>query len=120
MQACLKMVKGRGAGTSYPLPNGRRLTFGNGEGCDILVGEVGVSRRHFALEWDGKNAIITDLGSTNGTYVNGQKITSSALLQDDMVVAGQMVMQLAFQRDDQSRPPQDSVRFIDEPFLEGR
>ncbi len=98
MNAVLKVVKGKNVGKSFYLVKGRRLVVGNDAGCDIQLGEVGVSRRHFAVEWDGRSATVTDLGSSNGTYVNGERILSAGLLEDDMLVAGQAVLQFGFQK----------------------
>ncbi|MBI5365474.1 MAG: HD domain-containing protein [Planctomycetes bacterium] len=116
MKAALKVIKGKGAGVTYPLVQGRRLTCGNGEGCDLLLGEVGVSRKHFAVEFDGRTATLIDLGSTNGTYVNGQKVSTTPLLQDDMVVVGQLVMQFGFTREEPTAVSHESIRFVDDPW----
>lgn len=98
MNAVLKVVKGKSVGKAFFLVKGRKLIVGNDTACDIQLAEVGVSRRHFAVEWDGKSATITDLGSSNGTYVNGERVLSAGLLEDDMLVAGQAVLQFGFQK----------------------
>ncbi len=103
MTAVLKVVKGKSVGKSFYLVKGRRLILGNDPSCDIQLGEVGVSRRHFAVEWDGKSATVTDLGSSNGTYVNGERVLSTGLLEDDMLVAGQVVLQFGFQKGTQEQ-----------------
>lgn len=65
----------------------RRLVVGRGSGCDIVVKDVGVSRRHLVLEpHAGKRLLVRDLGSVNGTAVNGQPITGPTLVDPDDVV----------------------------------
>ncbi len=63
MNAVIKIVKGKHVGKSFYLVKNRRLIVGNDVACDIQLAEVGVSRRHFTVEWDGEKASITDLGS---------------------------------------------------------
>jgi|GEM_PF-2550394 peroxiredoxin len=60
-----------------------RLVIGSEEGSDILVRDISVSRRHAQLSYRLGRHTITDLGSTNGTFVNNQRVTRPTL-----VVAG--------------------------------
>jgi predicted Zn finger-like uncharacterized protein len=48
-------------------------------GADIVVADPEVSRRHCAIEVSGPRALLVDLGTTNGTFVDGQKIKSHEL-----------------------------------------
>jgi hypothetical protein len=50
------------------------LTVGRSSKCDIVVPFIGISRRHFQLEVENGEIFITDLGSTNGVYIDGEKI----------------------------------------------
>lgn len=62
------------------------LTIGRNPGNDILIENVGVSRRHAVIKWTGDHAVVEDLGSANGTFVNGQKITSRPLQDGDEIL----------------------------------
>jgi len=64
----------------------KRWIIGAAETCDLRPSSQFVSARHCRLEFDGTHWTITDLGSTNGTYVNGVKIKSPTLISDDDVV----------------------------------
>lgn len=70
---------------SIVLAPGRTYTFGRSPGCDFVVVSDRVSRRQLEIQHDGSNWVITDPGSTNGTYVDGVAIKS-------YVVSGALVM----------------------------
>ncbi len=70
---------------------GSSLIVGRASICDIVVDDLELSRQHFCLESDNGNVFITDLGSTNGTSVNGIGIAGKRRLNPgDMVEAGSM------------------------------
>ncbi len=62
------------------------LTIGRNPGNHILIDNVGVSRRHAVIKMSGEHATVEDLGSANGTFVNGQKITSHDLKDGDEIL----------------------------------
>jgi len=57
-----------------------RVTIGTGAGNDLFLDEPTASRRHAALERRAGRWYVVDLGSTNGTYVNGRRVTAPAPL----------------------------------------
>ena len=66
-----------------------RTSVGRDTAADIQVNDASLSRLHFELVWDGKRAGIRDLGSTNGTFVSGVRISQQALSSDSIIKAGQ-------------------------------
>ncbi len=72
------------AGRRYTLTKGRTI-IGRGSDADITLDDAGTSRQHIEILWDGTRAQVTDLGSTNGSKLNGQKVTK-ALLEPDSVI----------------------------------
>ncbi len=65
-------------GQSQQLPlQGSRLTIGRGEQADLRLGDSGLSRIHASLNRDSQRVWVLDEGSTNGTFVNGQRVTAS-------------------------------------------
>ncbi|MBO7207397.1 MAG: Flp pilus assembly complex ATPase component TadA [Kiritimatiellae bacterium] len=60
--------------------------IGRGEGCRIRFASIAVSERHAILTVRGSQAVIEDLHSANGTYVNGELIDAAVELNGDMVV----------------------------------
>lgn len=76
-----------------------------------------MSTRHFRIEGRLDCALLTDLGSSNGTYVNGQPITESLVGQGDQILAGETLFSVAIGRQaaEQPRPspPVDAVLAAD-------
>jgi hypothetical protein len=72
------------------------LTVGRGRDCDITIDDPSVSRRHAELRREAAGYTIVDLGSTNGTQLNGAKIDQAALADGDRITVGQT--ELRFER----------------------
>lgn len=67
---------------------GERMTVGRLASCGIKLDDANVSREHAAFVREGAGWAIEDLGSTNGTYLNGERITFQRLRDGDMVSVG--------------------------------
>jgi hypothetical protein len=74
-------------GRTYPLSIGSTV-IGRGDQANLRLPDVGISRRHARIDFDGGQVVLTDLGSTNGTSVNGQRVSAVALNPGDMVQLG--------------------------------
>jgi hypothetical protein len=74
-------------GRTYPLSIGSTV-IGRGDQANLRLPDVGISRRHARLDYDGAQVVLTDLGSTNGTMVNGQRVSAVALNPGDMIQLG--------------------------------
>jgi diguanylate cyclase (GGDEF)-like protein len=72
--AYLLVLAGPQFGQVFALPAGRELLVGRRDDADVQIQDDGVSRRHATLLVDGEGAIVTDLGSANGTYVDGHRV----------------------------------------------
>ncbi len=71
-------------GTRHPLTKARTV-IGRGSDADITIGDAGSSRKHAEILWDGDHAMLRDLGSTNGTKLNGTRVRE-AQLDSGMVI----------------------------------
>jgi hypothetical protein len=58
------------------------MILGRAVECDIVIANKSVSREHTRLRKDGRRWYVDDLGSTNGTYLNGERIISSLVMMD--------------------------------------
>lgn len=85
-----------GPGTRHELSHGRNV-IGRGTEADIRLPDTGVSRKHVDVVLEGGVATAEDLGSTNGTLVNGRRITRQPLSDGDVIRIGHSV--LVYRRD---------------------
>ena len=79
------------------LPPGPGIfTIGRDAGCDLVLADMTVSRTHAGLRREGGGWLLSDAGSTNGTRVNGWRVTGPVPLQPgDRVTFGAMTMVVA-------------------------
>jgi hypothetical protein len=70
------------------LLNKSHTSVGRDASSDIQIDDNGLSRKHFEIIWDGKNAAVRDLRSTNGTMVAGKKIDEVAIADNTLIQAG--------------------------------
>ena len=61
---------------------------------DIVIDHMGVSGRHAQLAVDGQTVVLTDLSSTNGTFVNGNRIQRVELRANDWISIGKHILTL--------------------------
>lgn len=64
------------------------MVIGREENCDLVLPSPGISNRHASIEKTDEGYLLTDLGSTNGTYVNGKAISNHLLKEGDRVIIG--------------------------------
>ncbi|MGI8461957.1 MAG: FHA domain-containing protein [Solirubrobacterales bacterium] len=89
----LELVEGEGAGQTYDLDND--VTAGRDPAQQIALSDDQVSRRHARFSVSGGAATVEDLGSRNGTYVNGQVLHGSrGIVPGDRVRMGLTVFEL--------------------------
>jgi hypothetical protein len=76
-----------GSNRSFNLHGGTTV-IGRGQESDFRLPDTGVSRRHLEINWDGHTATLSDLGSTNGTTVNGNPVQTWQLSDGDVIRIG--------------------------------
>jgi hypothetical protein len=84
----LRFLSGRFQGGVVPLEPGRALVLGRQPDADVVLAEDLVSRHHARVAFEGDALFIEDLGSTNGTYVNGARVKRARLAEGDRVIVG--------------------------------
>lgn len=85
-RAQLVVLSGSNVGEMYNLQG--VLTLGRGRDVDIRIQGDGISRAHARFRVTSDGVFLEDLGSTNGSFVNGERITSSALADGDKIQLG--------------------------------
>ncbi|MGA9351785.1 MAG: FHA domain-containing protein [Anaerolineae bacterium] len=91
----LIMQEGQGAGRSWPVEK-ERVIIGRGEDCDVVLTERQVSRHHAQIRRLDSQYVLEDLGSRNGTYVNGREVTEPHILQDGDEIQIALCVRLSF------------------------
>ena len=71
-----------------------RLTIGRSSSCQLVLGDDTVSRRHAELFLEGSRWILRDLGSSNGTWVNGRRVVEAEVRPGDLVHLGGCALRL--------------------------
>ncbi|HEX2282756.1 MAG TPA: FHA domain-containing protein, partial [Thermomicrobiales bacterium] len=93
-------------GRRFPLPDGISRIGRDPATNEIVLTDPSVSSRHAAIEVSPRAIVLRDLGSANGTGINGQRLTQASLLQEgDRVSFGRRELRLARDSDDQPRIP---------------
>ncbi|HEX6832921.1 MAG TPA: FHA domain-containing protein [Rudaea sp.] len=82
-KAVLRGVSGTYFGKIVPVRS--RLVIGRGSDCDLVLDEPEMSRRHAMIENTGDCIYLRDLGSSNGTFVNGVQVRDAILYPDDQI-----------------------------------
>ena len=89
--ATLVVIRGPGVGTQIPLRDGIQKV-GRDSQCDIYFDDTETSRNHAEIQCGSGHAIIKDLGSSNGTFVNGERIRLHQLKAGDFIQVGKRLM----------------------------
>lgn len=76
-----------------------RLNIGRRPGNDLVLDHLAVSGRHAAIDTTSEGTFILDLGSTNGTSVNGQPIKKHLLHHDDVIEMGKYQLKFVVEVD---------------------
>jgi pSer/pThr/pTyr-binding forkhead associated (FHA) protein len=105
----LRFLSGRFQGGVVPIEASRPMLLGRQQGSDLLLPEELVSRRHARLAYEGDELVLEDLGSTNGTYLNGVRVTRARVTEGDRILVGQSILKVV-PRDAAPAPSAEEVR----------
>ncbi len=94
-QYALKFISGKYQGGEFPLKSDKPCVIGRSSELDMVLVEDMVSRKHAKITWGQGKLNIEDLGSTNGTFVNGEKILKpSRIKEGDRILIGTSILKL--------------------------
>jgi len=92
-KAHLVLLTGDRAGTHYLIKDDRMTILGRDTQCQIHIQDKDASRRHAAIQPFGREFYIMDMGSTNGTLINGQQEEKRILRHADRITIGKQEYQ---------------------------
>src|SRR6478609_11217629 len=90
----LRFISGKYQGGEYPLGEGQEIVIGRSSELDMVLVEEMVSRKHARIALTGGTISIEDLGATNGTFVNGEKVQQGTLREGDRVLIGTKILKV--------------------------
>lgn len=90
----LKFISGKYQGGEFPIPWEKEIIVGRSSDLDMVLVEDMVSRKHAKFMTVGGQMTIQDLGSTNGTFVNGEKIKKARIKEGDRILIGTSILKL--------------------------
>ena len=85
----LEVIAGLETGGKLVVREGGTALVGRGKEMDLRIGEAAVSRKHLKISCVQKACTVEDLGSSNGTLLNGEKILKAVLKPGDKLAVGQ-------------------------------
>jgi pSer/pThr/pTyr-binding forkhead associated (FHA) protein len=91
--AAVRVLQGFYEGLEMPVDRDW-VVVGRGRGADIVVAEPTMSRAHAAIGYDGQRFFVQDLGSTNGTKLNGERAERAPLSNGDRVLLGKLLLEV--------------------------
>ena len=90
----LRFISGKYQGGEFPVVPEKQILVGRSSDLDMVLVEDMVSRKHARIAMQADQIWIEDLGSTNGTFVNGEKIKRARLKEGDRVLIGTSILKL--------------------------
>lgn len=106
----LKFISGKYQGGEFPLKQDKQIVIGRSSELDMVLVEDMVSRKHAKIMISAGNITIEDLGSTNGTFVNGEKVKQARLKEGDRILIGTSILKLIQQGADSVNVDENVVK----------
>ncbi|MCA9623761.1 MAG: FHA domain-containing protein [Myxococcales bacterium] len=114
LRPSLRFLSGRHQGSDFVLDDPSEVVVGRSGDADLILVEGMVSRRHARFELSSGTLRIEDLGSTNGTFVNGDKVKHATLREGDRVLIGTTILKVAFSELPLGTRPPPPLGLLDE------
>ncbi len=108
MPARLLVFSGKLKGKNFALPPQGKVVLGRSKDASITIPDINLSRAHCSVSATPQGYMLEDLGSTNGTYLNGKRIRQELLREGDRIVMGEAEIEFrARERFDDSETKMD-------------
>ncbi len=92
--ASVRVLRGFYEGLELPLDR-NWMVIGRGRSADIVIADPTISRAHAVIGCDAEGFFVQDMGSTNGTRVNGARSSQARLADRDEVLLGKLLLQVS-------------------------
>ena len=107
----LKFISGKYQGGEFPLEMNQELLIGRSSDLDMVLVEDMVSRHHATISCFDNEIWVEDVGSTNGTFVNGARIDMVILREGDRAQVGpEATLQFVYKTREALRPKTEDIR----------
>lgn len=101
----LKFISGKYQGGEFPIELNAEIKIGRSSDLEMVLVEDMVSRRHAMISNIGGEIWVEDIGSTNGTFVNGEKVQKQKIKEGDRILVGTSIIKLVYEEE----PDSDAV-----------
>lgn len=118
MSLALRFISGKYQGGEFPLEDEREVIVGRSSDLDMVLVEEMVSRRHARIRLSEGTVNIDDLGSTNGTFVNGERISNAKLNEGDRVLIGSNILKVVSASEPSESSPAQVTLGVEPPPME--
>ena len=108
----LSFQSGHHRGQSFEFTSPRTLVLGRSTQSDVQIYDQRISRRHCAIKLEDGRARIKDLGTANGTLLNGSVIRETQLASGDRLTLGETELEVHLRRDDPPIPPTEPLKAV--------
>lgn len=119
--AILRVISGNDQGKTFELKH-TTTTIGRGADQMIIVADIAVSRKHLQIHMSGNGYRMQDMGSPNGTMVNGKRQPEGQLVDNDQIEIGNTTMRFEHSpsRAQQEAPPQPMMQqpMMQQPMMQ--
>jgi hypothetical protein len=95
----LEFISGKYKGGHFSLPPNSEIIIGRSGNIQLVIDEILVSRRHATISTMNNSLKVRDLGSTNGTFVNGMQVKETDLALGDRILIGSSIMRVVSDAD---------------------
>jgi adenylate cyclase len=99
------------------LPNGRSLLVGRAVACDLAISDPTISRRHAEMELFAGSILVRDLGSTNGTFVNGERVREALAPPGSRIAFGKVDFEVVEEAPEHPLPQETDDGGLDATIL---
>ena len=90
----LRFISGKYQGGEFALADGAEVVVGRSSDSDMVLVEELVSRRHARITVKSGSVLVEDLGSTNGIFVNGERVQTATLREGDRILVGTSILKV--------------------------